>query len=236
MLLSVAANALPGPQLVEWMDAEIGDVRGEYEGEIRTLESLVTRLREELVQCRERAEGAERELGWLRARVEMEREEAAAAAAAAAPGRAKKGAGAKVGGRARSASRGVATASVLVSMDSAPRSAGGGLARRQRPLSAARRPPDTFADSFAGPNAGGRGEWTPSPAFYDHHHQQQHARTQPSALRPSTVASAASTRRKAGETPPSISSAVRGAYFADDLSDGRPFAVRKLPGRSPHGR
>jgi len=33
-----AGDALPGPQLVEWMDAEIGDLRGEYEGEIRTLE------------------------------------------------------------------------------------------------------------------------------------------------------------------------------------------------------
>jgi hypothetical protein len=201
------------------------------------LQALVTRLREELVQCRERAEGAERELGWLRARVEVERAEAAAAVAAAgARGRGNNGA--DTSGRPRSASRGgrdgaggglTATASLLYGADAVPR--GGAKAAAHRPLSAARRPPDAFADSFAGPGGNGRGEWTPSPAFYDH----QHARTQPSALRPSS-AGAASARRKAADSTPSMASAVRGAYFADDLSDGRPFAVRKVPLRSPHGR
>ena len=36
----------PGPKLCQWLDKELGALRGTYEGEIRTLEDIITNLRE----------------------------------------------------------------------------------------------------------------------------------------------------------------------------------------------
>jgi hypothetical protein len=173
VLQSVAAQTLPGPQLVEWLDAEIGEVRGEYEGEIRTLESLVTRLREELVQCRERAEQAERELGWVRVRSEAAaaQSEEALAAARRRPGSKAKGGVKK---RSQSASRPASASTASTAQSSALLTAGRpttsmGTAKRRvaiatpataRAQSASRgRAGSRLADfdSFVGRN----GEWTP---------------------------------------------------------------------------
>ena len=44
-------------------DTELGALKGEYEEEVRTLESVITRQREELLVACERADAAEREVG-----------------------------------------------------------------------------------------------------------------------------------------------------------------------------
>ena len=40
------AGLYPGPRLCQWLDKELAALRGTYEGEIRTLEDIITNLRE----------------------------------------------------------------------------------------------------------------------------------------------------------------------------------------------
>ena len=48
---------------MDYLDTEIGNLNEEYEEEVRTLETVIVQLREELSAANERAEAAEREVG-----------------------------------------------------------------------------------------------------------------------------------------------------------------------------
>ena len=48
---------------MDYLDTEIGNLKEEYEEEVRTLETVIVQLREELSAANERAEASEREVG-----------------------------------------------------------------------------------------------------------------------------------------------------------------------------